>query len=363
MFEMIFFIVICGYYIQSVLFVIGASRKFPTMEEQDLPTVSVIVAARNEEKHILRCLRSLEKLIYPEGKLEIILVDDQSTDGTGKIIDEFIAGKRLFRKIISQKEIGRLKGKTNALANGLAEARNEVIFTTDADCEVKPTWIKRGASYYFKNVGMVNGITTQSAFDVFSGMQSLDFVYLLIVAASTINLRSPISCIGNNMSYRKAAYDEVGGYEKLPFSVTEDFNLMMAIYKLNKYKIIFPVDKETLVTSLPCPDLKSLFHQKKRWAVGGLGVPFRGFVIMANGFLTYLGILLTPFFYTPLCLYLIVLKVIVDIFVIYPVLKMLGIKENFRYFISFQFYYLIYVLALPFMVLASRKVTWKGRKY
>jgi cellulose synthase/poly-beta-1,6-N-acetylglucosamine synthase-like glycosyltransferase len=363
MFEMIFFIVICGYYIQSVLLVIGASRKFPTMEEKDLPTVSIIVPARNEEKNILRCLQSLDKLIYPEGKLEIILVDDRSTDGTGKIIDEFITDKKIFRKIISKKEIGRLKGKTNALANGLEEARNEVIFTTDADCEVKPTWIKRGALYYFKNVGMVNGITTQSAFDAFSGMQSLDFIYLLIVAASTINLRNPISCIGNNMSYRKAAYDEVGGYEKLPFSVTEDFNLMMAIYKLNKYKIIFPVDKDTLVTSLPCPDLKSLFHQKKRWAVGGLGVPFRGFVIMANGFLTYLGILLTPFFYTPLCLYLIVLKVIVDIFVIYPVLKILGIKENFRYFISFQFYYLIYVLALPLLVLASRKVSWKGRKY
>jgi cellulose synthase/poly-beta-1,6-N-acetylglucosamine synthase-like glycosyltransferase len=363
MFEIIFFIVICGYYIQSVLFVIGASRRFPTMEDHDLPTVSVVVAARNEEKNILRCLESLDKLIYPEGKLEIILVDDQSTDNTGKIIDDFIFGKENFRKIVSKKEIGRLKGKTNALANGLEVAGNEIIFTTDADCEVKPTWIKRGASYYFKNVGMVNGITTQSAFDAFSGMQSLDFIYLLIVAASTINLGSPISCIGNNMSYRKVAYNEVGGYENLPFSVTEDFNLMMAIYRLKKFKIIFPVDKDTLVTSLPCQDIKSLFHQKKRWAVGGLGVPFRGFVIMANGFLTYLGILLTPFFYTPLCLYLIVLKVIVDLFVLYPVLKILGIRENIRYFISFQFYYLFYVLTLPFIVLAGRQVTWKGRKF
>jgi cellulose synthase/poly-beta-1,6-N-acetylglucosamine synthase-like glycosyltransferase len=333
------------------------------MEDHDLPTVSVVVAARNEEKNILRCLESLDKLIYPEGKLEIILVDDQSTDNTGKIIDDFIFGKENFRKIVSKKEIGRLKGKTNALANGLEVAGNEIIFTTDADCEVKPTWIKRGASYYFKNVGMVNGITTQSAFDAFSGMQSLDFIYLLIVAASTINLGSPISCIGNNMSYRKVAYNEVGGYENLPFSVTEDFNLMMAIYRLKKFKIIFPVDKDTLVTSLPCQDIKSLFHQKKRWAVGGLGVPFRGFVIMANGFLTYLGILLTPFFYTPLCLYLIVLKVIVDLFVLYPVLKILGIRENIRYFISFQFYYLFYVLTLPFIVLAGRQVTWKGRKF
>ena len=363
MFEIIFFIVLCGYFIHSVIYVIGVGKRFPTMEESGLPTVSVIVAARNEENNILRCLQSLDKLIYPEDKLEIIMVDDQSTDNTGEIIDEFISGKKIFRKIVSKKEIGKLKGKTNALANGLEAARNDIIMTTDADCEVKPTWVKRTASYYFNNVGMVNGFTTQVAFDSFSGMQSLDFIYLLIVASSTINLGNPISCIGNNMSYRKEAYDEVGGYENLPFSVTEDFNLMMAIYRLKKYKIIFPVDKDTLVTSLPCPDVKSLFHQKKRWAVGGLDVPLRGFAIMANGFLTYLGILLTPFFYTPLCLYLIVLKVILDIFVIYPVLKLLGIQKNFRYFISFQFYYLIYVIALPFIVLAGRKVTWKGRNF
>ena len=363
MFEIIFFIIMCGYFIHSVIYVIGVGKRFPAMEETNLPSVSVIVAARNEEKNILRCLESLDKLIYPEGKLEIILVDDQSTDNTGEIIDEFISGKEIFRKIVSKKEIGKLKGKTNALANGLEAANNEIIMTTDADCEVKPTWVKRTASYYFKNVGMVNGVTTQVAFDHFSGMQSLDFIYLLIVASSTINLGNPISCIGNNMSYRKEAYDEVGGYENLPFSVTEDFNLMMAIHRLKKYKIIFPVDKDTLVTSLPCPDIKSLLHQKKRWAVGGLDVPLRGFAIMANGFLAYLGILLTPFFYSPLCLYLIILKVILDIFVLYPVLKMLGIQKNFRYFVSFQLYYLIYVIALPFVVLAGRKVAWKGRNF
>ncbi len=58
---------------------------------------------------------------------------------------------------------------------------------------------------------------TQLAFDNFSGMQSIDFIYLLFVASGTINIGMPITCIGNNMSYRKKAYDEVGGYENLPF--------------------------------------------------------------------------------------------------------------------------------------------------
>jgi len=370
MFEIIFLIVICGYFIQSVLFSIGTSKKFPKIPESELPTVTVIVAARDEEKNILRCLNSLNNLNYPDNKLEIIIVDDQSTDKTGKLIDEFISSPKTparragrFKKIITKKEIGRLKGKTNALANGLEAAKNEIIFTTDADCEVSPDWVKTMASYYTKDVGMVNGITTQNAFNGFSGMQSLDFIYLLIAASATINLEKPISCIGNNMSYRKKTYYETGGYENLPFSVTEDFNLLMAIYKLKKYKIVYPVDKGSLVTSLPCPDLKSLAHQKKRWGVGGLGVPFRGFFIMANGFLSYLGILLVPFFYSPLCLYLIALKLLLDFLVLYPVLKLLGISKNLKYFFHFQIYYTIYVLALPFMVLFSRKVIWKERTY
>ena len=363
MFEIIFLVVLSGYFIQSVLFVIGAAKRFPKIKEEDLPSATVIVAARNEEENILNCLESLEHLEYPEGKLEIILVDDKSTDSTGKIIDDFIAGKEKFKKIVTKKEIGMLKGKTNALANALDIAEGEIILTTDADCKVHPSWAKTVASYYQKDIGAVNGFTTQNASNGFSGMQAIDFIYLLTVASGTINLKKPISCIGNNMSYRKQAYEEVGGYENLPFSVTEDFNLLFSIYKLGKYKIILPLDSNTLITSKPCTNFKDLYHQKKRWSVGGLGVPFRGYIVMAWGFLTNLGILLTPLFFSPVWLYLAVFKIAIDFFVLYPVHKQLGISRNLKYFLYFQIYYTLYVIAIPFVLAAGRKVKWKGREY
>jgi len=152
---------------------------------------------------------------------------------------------------------------------------------------------------------MVDSYTTQLANNSFGGMQAIDFIYLLLVGGGTINLGLPLSCIGNNMSFRKKAYNEIGGYEALPFSVTEDFTLLRAIYNLNKYKILFPLEKDALVTSIPCPDLKSLYHQKKRWGVGGLGVPARGFFIMFWGYLASLFIVLTPLFYSPVWLYLV----------------------------------------------------------
>jgi len=363
MFEIIFLIVLSCYFIQSVLFIIGIRKSFSKVKESELPTATVIVAAKDEEENILRCISSLNNLIYPENKLEIIIVDDNSSDSTGKIIDEFICDKSRFKKILPQKEAGILRGKTNALASAIRIASGEIILTTDADCEVKPEWVKTIVSYNQKDVAAVNGFTTQAASDNFGGMQAIDFIYLQSVAAGTTNLNMPISCIGNNMSYRKAAYDEVGGYKNLPFSVTEDFVLLNAIKKLNKYKIIYPLDINSLVTSLPCKDIKSLFQQKKRWSVGGLGVRPAGYLIMANGFLTNLCILLTPLLFSAVSLYLIVFKVAIDYFLLFPVHKRLGIKKNLKYFLSFELYYIIYVVAIPFILLTSRKVIWKGRKY
>jgi cellulose synthase/poly-beta-1,6-N-acetylglucosamine synthase-like glycosyltransferase len=115
MFELIFAIILIGYFIQTVAFIIGANKQFKKISYEELPTVTVVVAARNEERNIMRTLNSLAKLEYPENKLEIILVDDQSTDATGKIIDDFIINKSNFKKITTNKENIKLIGKVRGL--------------------------------------------------------------------------------------------------------------------------------------------------------------------------------------------------------------------------------------------------------
>jgi cellulose synthase/poly-beta-1,6-N-acetylglucosamine synthase-like glycosyltransferase len=220
MLEIIFLVFLCGYFIQSVLFVIGINKKFPKIKDEELPKATVVVAVRNEEVNILRCLKALDKLVYPEGKLEIIISDGHSTDKTVDIVNDFTKNRQRFKLISASPEKDNLRGKANAIDSAVRITDGEIILTTDADCETDPLWVKTICSYYKEDVGVVNGFTTQTAGNGFSGMQSLDFVYLLIVAAGTINLGYPISCIGNNMSYRKKAYLETGGYEALPFSVT-----------------------------------------------------------------------------------------------------------------------------------------------
>ncbi|MEG8946057.1 glycosyltransferase [Rosettibacter firmus] len=363
MFEIIFLIALSLYFIQLIIFTIGVGKKYPKIKDELLPNITVVVAARNEENNILDCLKSLDNLIYPSNKIEIIIINDHSTDRTGEIIENFIKDKPKFKLIVPSKQIGSLKGKTNALANAIKIAKGEIILTTDADCIVSPTWAKTLVSYYQKDVGLVGGFTTQQDYNAFAGMQAIDFIFLLTVASGALNLGKPLSCIGNNMSYRKSAYDEVGGYESLPFSVTEDFNLLMAINRLKKYKIIYPLDAGALVTSKPCPDLKTLYWQKKRWGVGGIESDIIGYLIMLWGYITHVSMILTPFLFSFTALYLCFFKIFIDYFFIYPVYKKLNLKLKFKHFLAFEIYFIIYVIILPFIVFINPKVKWKGREY
>jgi cellulose synthase/poly-beta-1,6-N-acetylglucosamine synthase-like glycosyltransferase len=178
-----------------------------------------------------------------------------------------------------------------------------------------------------------------------------------------MNINRPLSCIGNNMSYRKSVYNEVGGYENIPFSVTEDFKLLMTIFALKKYKIIYPLDPDALVESRPCENFKAVYWQKKRWGVGGLDSALNGFTVMTIGFVCNLMILLLPFFYSTAILYLAVFKIMTDFFFLYPVLKKLNLSKKLKYFLAFEIYFIFYVILLPILVLVSKKVVWKERKY
>ncbi len=120
MLEIIFLILVSGYFIISATLIIGVKKTFPQLNEEELPTVSIIVAARNEEKNILACLESLNNLEYPGNKIEIIIVDDASADNTLDIVSNFIHGKKKFRVVyLQENKDAKLKGKVRAMLKGL----------------------------------------------------------------------------------------------------------------------------------------------------------------------------------------------------------------------------------------------------
>lgn len=361
--ELIFVIIFIIYILMLIVIFSSAVRKIKSNPLTEYPSVSVIVAARNEEKNILSCIKSLDKIDYPEDKIEIIIVDDKSTDSTYNIVQEFIKEKNKFVLIQSGREIGHLKGKTNALANALEIAKGEIIFTTDADCIVPPSWVKTLVSYYDEETAAVFGITYIEGEKPFYAMQAVDSVYLLTVSSGSMNLNMPMSCIGNNMSYRRKVYDEVGGYESFSFSITEDYRLLKEIVKLKKYKVVYPVDKNALIKTLPCEDYKTLYRQRKRWSVGGLETIWQGLMLMLFGYLGNLATLLATFFMTPVIAVFLAGRFIADYIGLKIIHNKLGLKFKIKDLLVFEMYYIIYAFMVPIILSISREVIWKDKKY
>ncbi|HYW07556.1 MAG TPA: glycosyltransferase, partial [Longimicrobium sp.] len=124
---------------------LGFLARVPTLDDADLPMVSAIVAARDEERGMEAALRSL--LAQDLARFEVIVVDDRSTDRTGEILDRMAAAEPRLRVLhVAELPAGWL-GKNHALHLGAAEARGELLVFTDADIVMTPDTMRRAASH------------------------------------------------------------------------------------------------------------------------------------------------------------------------------------------------------------------------
>jgi 1,2-diacylglycerol 3-beta-glucosyltransferase len=366
MFDLILIFSAIFYAGEIILFLLALSKKEKKHKHiASFPNVSIVVAARNEEENIERCLRSILQVDYPADKLEVVVADDGSTDRTPEIISKIKQEHNNLKVIRIESQINNLKGKANALAQAIAQTNGEFIFLTDADCEVPRTWIKGMLRHFDEKTGVASGVTIIETGKIFYGMQSLDWAFLLSVAAAVGRLFKPVACIGNNMAFRKEAYIECGGYQNLKFSITEDFALFKAITENGKWGYAFSVDLETLVISKPVKTLKELYHQKKRWGTGGLDTGLLGIAVMSGGFIFHLLLILSPLLIEKISSLLIslVLKFFIDGAFLFKTLRKFKKTSLLKYLPFFELYYIIYVVVLPFVVFFGGKTVWKDRKY
>jgi len=362
--EIIFYIITGLYILLHLLMLIGLIRnkKKPPQSSYE-PNVSIVISAKDEEDSIEHCIQSLLEIDYPIDKLEIVLVNDRSVDRTKEIMTRYSSSNSRIKYIEITEERGRLKGKANALAQALKSAEGEIIFTTDADIEVNKKWVREGVKYYQQNTGVVSGFSVIKPKNPFWGVQAIDWLYMLSVASAGDGIGLPISSVGNNMSYRKKAYDDIGGYENIPFSVTEDFMLLQKIHKSGKYKTEFPVNKDMMNITLPCLTLKQLIRQKKRWSKGGLGEPNPGMIAGLFSFLTGFILLFGWLFVGwKIYLMLVIAKSLIDFIFLIPAVAEFKMAKAYLYLIFFEYYFALYCFVLPFLLAMDWKVVWKDQK-
>ncbi len=356
-------IALSAYLLELLLLGIGLARSRRMHPQRGYePTVSVIVAARNEEAFIERCISSLLHLDYPREKLEFVIVNDGSTDRTKELIDDLARRDPRIRTISTTPGSGNLRGKTNAVAGGINASSGEILLFTDADCVVSPGWVRSTVAYFDERTGAVGGFTLLDAGGAFGGIQALDWVFLFGIASAAAGWNIPLTAVGNNLAVRRSAYLGTGGYAAIPFSVTEDYALVRAILRRTDYRVRFPLDPSTVVRSSPCQTWEQLYRQKQRWSVGGLDMVFYGMLIMAIGWLARAGIVMTLLTsgWGAGAIFLGVLA-LADLALLIRPLRLFRETRTLRYFPAFELYLFVTVLVIPIVALLSRKVVWKER--
>jgi cellulose synthase/poly-beta-1,6-N-acetylglucosamine synthase-like glycosyltransferase len=334
------------------------------------PRVSVIIAVRDEAPHLTACLGSVAALDYPAEKLEIILVDDNSRDGSSQLLQDFCAehpGIRLIRLDSSGKE---LPGKAGAVYAGLKESKGEFIFMTDADCRVPAGWIRHLLAAFTDEVGLVGGFTTLAPLQEemgkstrFAAVQALDWLFLLAIAAAAIRMGKPLSWMGNNMAFRRSAYDAVGGYPALGHSLIEDFALLNAISRKTPWKVRVTAAAGAFVVSSPVETIPALYHQRRRWALGIEQVRPSGKSLMVIGFLAHLGVAVSLFCCPLAGLSALLLLVTADYLICRRMARVTQTLPLLRHLAEFELFYFAYSLILPLLMLFDRRIRWKNQNF
>ena len=328
------------------------------------PFVSILIAVRNEELTIIKCLEAIGRLDYPANKIEILLGDDASTDNTYDIIRNYIKHKPFYRCLRIKENLGKARGKANVLAHLTRLATADYYFITDADIEVPKTWIRDMlAGIRSRNTGIVTGVTTVSGKGLFQELQAIDWINALGLMQIVSDLKLPVSTMGNNMLITRAAYEATGGYEIMPFSLTEDVQLFKAVIKkgFRSFNLFHP---GVLALSAPAPTWPELLHQRKRWMQGIWLLPWYMSLILII-YASFYAFCLPFFAYVSgwVVLGIFLAKLFLQTLFINRCLTRLQLRYRLEKIILFEFYAIFVSLITILFFLLPLKVRWKERQY
>ena len=298
-------------------------------------SVSVIIAARNEEKNIGFLLTSLINQSYPLELYEIIVADDGSDDKTAQIINEFSQKHKNIKiiNVTNRKEV--ISPKKNALQQAINQAQNDIIVSTDADCIPGRFWLEAMMMNFLDQVDMVTGFSQTSIewndSSLVQKFEHVDFLNLFFAAAGAIQSDKYFSCSGQNIAYRKNVFKEIGGFEKIKHLVSGDDVNLMQLFKKNNKKIVFSFYPESFMKTKPVNSWKDLLNQRTRWASNTkwqfqLNIEF--FFYLFSVFGTVLLPILLLFFHLKIGITLLLLRFCFEFFYVKKAAKLFLIKSN-----------------------------------
>ena len=237
------------------------------------PTVSILIPAHNEDKVIGKLLRQMALLTYPKNKLEVIVIDDASSDNTGQIAEEY-SKLAEFIKVLHRDSKDGGKGKAAALNAGFKNSTGEIILCFDADYIPQRDIVQKLIRDFADPiVGAVQGrpVVLNEPHNVVTRLIALERIGGYRVDQEARDCLSLIPQFGGTAGgFRRNILESLGGFDES--MLTEDTDLTFQIY-LAGFKVRYVGDAECYEEAVDT--WKAYWRQRHRWARGHMQVCFK----------------------------------------------------------------------------------------
>ena len=246
-------------YLIFIFSVIIASNFVKRKSEDFSPKISIVIPAYNEEKNIKECIDSVFESDYRKDKIEVIVVDDGSTDNTLNIAKGYPG-----IKILNQNHLG----KVEALNLGAKKSSNEFILTIDADTTINKDCIKELIKPFHQNdIGATTGNNNvKNKSNLICLFQNVEYHFSNLVRNSFSRVfNNGIWFSGSVACYRKEALEKINYFKKDTLAEDQDIALEM---KGSGYRTTNS-SKAVGYTIVP-QKIKDLYKQRRRWWIGTL---------------------------------------------------------------------------------------------
>ena len=359
------------FYVLAVLFFrYGWARLFSPKGLNPSPStlVSILIAARNEEDKIASTIEDILRQDYPKELVELIVIDDHSTDRTADIISGYSASGVKLIRLNEDQALNSYKKK--AISEAINLAQGELIVTTDADCRMHSKWLHTIVSCYEENHFKL--ISSPVVFfeekNFFEQLQTLEFLYLIGLGAATIGNKKPSTCNGANLAYRKDVFHELKGFQGIDDLASGDDELFL--HKVaSKYPddIGFCKSYDALVYTHAKPNLTEFIRQRKRWAskstrykdkkivVLGVSIWLFNLLIVLNALLGFFDAS-----YWDVLAMVLIMKFLAELFFLFPVTGFVKKRSLLLFLPVLTCIHAIYIIYIG-VAGNSGKYVWKGR--
>ena len=341
------------------------TEEYEIVDQNFSTSVTVVVAAYNEEDNIRSCVQSILDNNYPQHLLEVIIVDNGSTDSTLQVIQQI----KHPRLTILQQSTGH---KKESLELAFSIAKGDLIMCTDADCIVSRNWI--GSMCFHHEVHQADFVLGPIVIGSYKNLpqrfQAFDMLAMMGITAGGVKNKTTYQANGANMAFAKSFYDSIDGIPRKDVASGDDVFLLHRYVSDQYGSVYFNRSKDAIVKTLAISTWEDLIQQRIRWASKATSyVSSKDRNMSAFIFIFCVSILIN-FILTPFtggvsfffALFQLFIKGVIDYAFIDKVNKFFLQKRLMKYFLSSFIVHFLYILFAGFTGLLKINYRWKDKK-